>query len=135
MVSTRSLQEVNRLHHLYRPDLTPYTVSSELAVKRKHKLSGTCMLPNSTMQSNGSLKLLKTPKSTQHGTLPTTSRNTLAPVPQSVANSGMCKGRSQGFAQSPHSHGHLYPGLTRLARSHGHLNPVSIRIETGLKQD
>ena len=32
-------------------------------------------------------------------TLPSTSRNTSAPVPQSVANSGMCQGRSQGFAQ------------------------------------
>ena len=99
MVSMRSLQEVNRLRHLYRPDLTPYTVPSEQSVKRKHKLSGTCMPSNSIKQSNGRLKLLNTPKSAQYGTLPSTSRNTSAPVPESVANGGMCQGKSQGFAQ------------------------------------
>ena len=100
MVSTRSLQEINQLHRLYRPDLTPYTVPNEQGVKRKHKLSGICMSPNSTKQSNnGSIKVVNTPKCAQQGTLPSSSRNTSVPVTQSVANSCMCQGRSQGFAQ------------------------------------
>ena len=78
------------------------TQSNGLMLHFHTSKSGTCMPPNSTKQSNGRLKLLNTAKSALHGTLPSTktSRNTLAPVPgKSVANSHMCQGSLQGFAQ------------------------------------
>ena len=80
MVSTQSLQEINRLRKLYRPDLPPYAVPSQQSMhsKRKRMLTGVCTSPNPAKQCKGNQKYSQT------GLLPSTSNSTSAPVSQSV---------------------------------------------------
>ena len=95
MVSTQSLQEINRLRSLYKPDLPPYAVPNQQGCysKQKRMLTGTCTISSTPEQCKGSQKCAQT------GQLSSISNSTSLPVPQSVTHT-VVQGTRQQFSRN-----------------------------------
>ena len=95
MVSTQSLQEINRLRSLYKPDLPPYAVPNQQGFysKRKRMLTGTCTISSTPEQCQGSQKCAQT------GPLSSTSNSISLPMTQNVTHT-VVQGMRQQFSQN-----------------------------------